>query len=111
MLDFVYNYFLELCVAILTASVGMLSRKVMKLGKQYKANQRGTKALLANEITKAHNFYMRQGKCHVNEKRVVMDMHNEYKSLGGNGILNKLLNDIINLPEYDYDKERSKLNV
>ena len=106
MLEFIAEHFLKVFLTTLTAIVGVLARQVVKMGVQYKASQRGTKALLANEITKAHNFYMKQRRCHVNEKRVVMDMHQEYKALGGNGILNKLINDILNLPEYDYDKER-----
>lgn len=109
--DFILENFLKIVVGILTAIVGVLARQVVKLKTQYMANQRGTKALLANEITKAHNFYMNRNRCHVNEKRIVMDMHEEYKALGGNGILTKLLNDIINLPEYDYERERRKEDV
>lgn len=103
-MELTHEWIVKTILGFLTFAVGVLSRQVIKLGKQYNANQRGTKALLANEITKAHNFYMRQKQCRVDEKRVVQDMHIEYKQLGGNGIMDKLVNDIMCLPEYDYTK-------
>lgn len=102
--EFIAENFLKLFLSALTAIVGVLARQVVKLSIQYKANQRGTKVLLANEITKSHDFYMRLGWCSVEKKRVVLDMYEEYKTLGGNGILTKLINDILNLREYGEDK-------
>ena len=56
--------------------------------------------LLLQEINKSQTFYMRQGFCPVSEKRIINGTFARYKALGGNGDAERLVRDILRLPDY-----------
>jgi hypothetical protein len=65
-----------------------------------KAMFNASKVLLLNELNKSQSYYMRLNHCPPSEKRIVCEMYDNYKALGGNGLADKLWTDIINLNDF-----------
>ena len=59
----------------------------------------GMKALLHDRIMQAYGyFYREQGYCSIHDMENIEDMFQAYKGLGGNGIIDELMERIRDLP-------------
>jgi len=103
MTDFLARHFDSVLSGVFLIYITYMSRNISKIKTHYRANQKGTMALLQNEIIKAHKKCMKQGWCHSNEKKNIFLMHEQYKILGGNGFVEKMISDIMKLNEYEVE--------
>lgn len=91
---------------IVWAITGALGAVVTYLGMRYKkvvkendALKNGMQSLLRNNIIDAHDKYTKKKFCPIYAKESVTKTYEAYHALGGNGVITKLYNDIMALPE------------
>ena len=81
----------------LTTYLGMRYRKVTR---ENDALKNGMQSLLRNNIIDAHDKYTKKKYC--------PKTYEAYHALGGNGVITKLYNDIMALPEEPPEPKRRK---
>lgn len=85
--------------AILGTLAGILGAKLRAAKKRDEATRNGLVALLRNEIIEAHDKYTERGFCPIYKKDALQKSYEAYHALGGNGVITKLYEDIMKLPE------------
>ena len=102
MVDFVAGYWLEAICGAALAGLGILFRKTYRqLGiwvREHQALQLGMQALLRDRIIWAYNHYMEKEFCPIYGQENIHEMYAQYKALGGNGAVTKLMEDFEKLP-------------
>lgn len=85
-----------------------LIAKYKGLQKREKALQDGVQSLLRNQLIEYHDKYTERGYCPIYAKESARRSYEAYHELGGNGVITKLYNDIMALPEEEPNKEVTK---
>lgn len=73
--------------------------KYKGLIKHEKALSDGVQSLLRNQLIEYHDKYTAKGYCPIYAKEAARRCYEAYHALGGNGVITKLYNDIMELPE------------
>lgn len=89
----------------LVAYLGMRYKKVLK---ENSALKNGMQSLLRNNIIDAHDKYTKKRYCPIYAKESLTKTYEAYHALGGNGVITKLYNDIMALPETAEEARRKK---
>ena len=89
--EIVASYYIELALVIITTGVGILWSKT-------KALHNGMKALLRNHIISAYNKGLDRGFITFEDRDNIQNMYINYKALGGNGNVTKVIDHVMNLP-------------
>ncbi len=82
----------------LGAGIGFLSSSRKKDKQKDKAIEEGVQALLRNELVREYREYKIKGKLSIIDKTNIEAMFEQYKSLGGNGTIKNLIEEILELP-------------
>lgn len=98
MINFILKYWLEFIFGLIISILGYLAKKIKKLHNREKAVESGVQALLRNELIRRYREYESKGEITILDKENVEHMFNEYKNLGGNGIVAQMYEEILNLP-------------
>lgn len=100
---------------IVWAITGALGALTTYLGMRYKkatrendALKNGMQSLLRNNIIDAHDKYTKKKYCPIYAKESLTKTYEAYHALGGNGVVTKLYNDIMALPEEPPTPRRKK---
>lgn len=82
-----------------------VNRKLLKLEQRqqeqeerYKAVENGVQALLRANIINIYNKYTDRGEIPIYERENVEHLYKEYKTLGGNGVVESLVEKLEDLP-------------
>ena len=96
------RYWLEVIFAGVLTGLGILmrrlNRKLERWMREHEALQLGMQALLRDRIIWAYNHYMEKGSCPIYGQENIHEMYAQYKILGGNGAVTKLVEDLEELP-------------
>lgn len=88
------------CVSFfLGGALTFVSAKLKGAMKREKALQDGVQSLLRNQLIEYHDKYTERGFCPIYAKESARRCYEAYHELGGNGVITKLYNDIMALPE------------
>lgn len=82
---------------ILGAILGFISTKFKKNKKKDLAIEQGVQALLRNEIIRRYREFESKGEISILDKENLEEMFVQYKNLGGNGTVKKMMNDLLDL--------------
>lgn len=93
-LQIILNYIIPL---ILGGIIGFLSNKLKDNNKKEKAIEEGVQALLRNEIIRRYREFETKGEISILDKENLEEMFVQYKNLGGNGTVKKMMDDLLNL--------------
>lgn len=72
--------------------------------KRERALQEGLLCLLRGKLIDYHEKYMERGYCPIYAKESAKRSYEAYHALGGNGIITKLYDDLMSLPESERDE-------
>ena len=96
-------------LTIATALLGFLYKRVIRLititVEQNKAVNEGVRAVLSSEIIDKYNHYKDKGYCPIYAKTNIKNLHKPYKDLGGNGVVDKLVDELLEMPTIDKKEE------
>lgn len=93
-LQIILNYIIPL---VLGGIIGFLSNKLKDKNKKEKAIEEGVQALLRNEIIRRYREFETKGEISILDKENLEEMFIQYKNLGGNGTVKKMMDDLLNL--------------
>lgn len=82
---------------LLGAGLGFISTKLKKNKKKDLAIEQGVQALLRNEIIRRYREFETKGEISILDKENLEEMFEQYKNLGGNGTVKKMMDDLLNL--------------
>lgn len=91
----VAKYWIEAGFAVVLAAMTAWVRLVVS---QQTAIKQGVKALLRDRIIQAYNHYLDKGYCPIYGREGVEALYREYKALGGNGTVSRLVERLHELP-------------
>ena len=97
-MQFLINYAVEIALTILSSGFIYLMGKIKKQVKNLIATQKGVESLLKARIIEKYNDYKEKGKISLYDKEAIEGIYIEYKNLGGNGIIDKLMKEILEIP-------------
>lgn len=86
-----------ICTGLATA-FGCLVRKYKCMVQRQHAMELGTQALLRAQIIHIYNKYMERGYLPIYECENIEELYKQYKNLGGNGTITKLVEKLFDLP-------------
>lgn len=92
---------------VLGALTTYLGMRYKKLTRENNALKNGVQSLLRNKIIEYHEKYTRQGYCPIYAKEAVRHNYEAYHELGGNGVITKLYEEIMELPVEKIVKPRN----
>lgn len=93
-LQIILSYLLP---TILGGIVGFISTKLKRNKKKDLAIEFGVQALLRNEIIRRYREFESKGEISILDKENLEEMFEQYKNLGGNGTVKKMMDDLLNL--------------
>lgn len=82
---------------IIGVAIGFLGTKLKKNKKKDLAIEQGVQALLRNEIIRRYREFESKGEISILDKENLEEMFVQYKNLGGNGTVKKMMNELLNL--------------
>lgn len=101
----ILEYWIHFVLASISSFLTYLFLKLNKKFKQFqereKATENGVQALLRNEIIKTYNHYSERGFMPIHERDNINHLYTQYKNLGGNGTVPKLIEELEELPVHD----------
>lgn len=94
MLETIITY---IVTTILGAVIGFVATKFKKNKKKDLAIEQGVQALLRNEIIRRYREFESKGEISILDKENLEEMFEQYKNLGGNGTVKKMMDDLLDL--------------
>lgn len=85
--------------SVIGGLVTYLVTKWKKGAKREKALSEGVLSLLRNQLVEYHDKYTGRGFCPLYAKESARHSYEAYHALGGNGVVTKLYEDLMELPE------------
>ncbi len=82
---------------ILGGILGFISTKLKKNKKKDLAIEQGVQALLRNEIIRRYREFETKGEISILDKENLEEMFEQYKNLGGNGTVKKMMDELLEL--------------
>lgn len=93
-LKIVLNYIIPVVLGFV---IGLISTKLKKNKMKDIAIEQGVQALLRNEIIRRYREFESKGEISILDKENLEEMFTQYKNLGGNGTVKKMMDDLLNL--------------
>lgn len=101
-MEFVIKYWVEVVFGIVCGIFGFLFRflnkKVKKQIEKQRAIENGVQALLRDRLIDRYDQCMKKGELSILDRENLNHMFDEYKNLGGNGTVEQLISDLLELP-------------
>lgn len=97
-MEWVVKYWIEAAFALIVASMGVFYKRVCGKLAEQTAIKAGMQALLRDRIIQTYNYHTEKGYCAIYEKDNIMNMYQQYHKLGANGVIDDMVQEVINLP-------------
>lgn len=98
LLEFILRYWLQELLLLISGSIGFIIREIKRQKARQKAVEQGVQALLRNELIRCYREYKEKESLSILDRENILHMFVEYKNLGGNGTVEKLINELLELP-------------
>ena len=82
---------------IVTKIISSIKDRFSKDEKKDRAIENAVQALLRNELIRRYREYEEKGEISILDKENITHMYEEYKNLGGNGTVEKLYSELLDL--------------
>ena len=96
--------------SLVGGAVTFLVTRWKGVAKRENALREGVMSLLRNQLIEYHDRYTRRGYCPIYAKESARRSYEAYHELGGNGVVTKLYEDIMALPEEEEKREERHLS-
>ena len=102
MTSWIGTWWLDFAFGAITGLMGIgfawMRHKIAVTLKENAALKAGIKSLLRDRIVQAYEHYSRKGCWPLYSRDAVMDMYEQYRALGGNGVISDLVDALRRLP-------------
>lgn len=96
-LVYVITTILGIALGAVSSRLKKTKEKDEKEKKKDEAIELGVQALLRNEIIRRYREFESKGEISILDKENLEEMFEQYKNLGGNGTVKKMMNELLNL--------------
>lgn len=96
-LVYVITTILGIALGAVSSRLKKTKEKDEKEKKKDEAIELGVQALLRNEIIRRYREFESKGEISILDKENLEEMFVQYKNLGGNGTVKKMMNELLNL--------------
>lgn len=96
--EWVTKYWIEFVFGLITTVMGFVIKKLNRKINEQEAIKMGVQALLRDRILQAYNHHMERGFCPIYARENIQQLSEQYHNLGGNGVVNDLLEKLKDLP-------------
>jgi len=103
-MEFIIKYWIEVAFGLILAGFGYFSKIIKKYKIDTDATKAGVRALLQDRIIQAYKYHKEQGCVDLYDRKIIDDMYQQYKALGGNGLIEDIMDKLIDLPINCSDK-------
>lgn len=97
-MNFIITYWVQFLFGLLISIVTLLIKKIIDYKKILDSTTKGVRVLLKSRIIDNYNIIILKKVISLYEKEIFNDLYNEYRSLGGNGVIESLKEAIDSLP-------------
>lgn len=105
--NIIVNVIVWVITGLLGGLVTYLRMRCKIMSKENEALKNGMQSLLRSNIIDSHDKYTKKKYCPIYAKESLTKTYEAYHALGGNGVITKLYNDVMALPE-SLEEARSK---
>ena len=98
MINFIITYWLEVIFGIILSLITVLWQNIKTYHKKMESIKSGVKILLKNEITNYYDEAILKNSITLFEKEMLIELYKQYKNLGGNGLIENLIEKIDTIP-------------
>lgn len=98
MAEFILKHLFELLMTAAVAVMGAGYRLMLREIRQQKVERDAIKSLLRSNLIAMHSRYMAQHCIPIYAMETVQAMYHAYHTLGGNGTVTKLVDELMHLP-------------
>ena len=110
--EFILKYWLQVVFGIVLTILSFGVRKIAASLKNEIADQKsiklGIQAILRDRLIQSYNVHTALGYCEIHDRDNISNMYKQYHTLGANGVIDRLINEVTNLPVKQREK---KLNA
>lgn len=93
-MDFLIKYGGEIVFGLLSSSILYLYRKMKQHMNIMMATKKGVQVLLKSKIIDKYMEYRKNGCTSIHDQEIINELYKEYKTLGGNGVIDRLVDEI-----------------
>ena len=108
MKDFIIQYWATFAFGLLITGGGLWYKRIIKRACDQRIVQRGTQALLRNQIIHNYEKYTDKEWMPLYARENIVEMYESYHALGGNGAITDLVEELRGLPSSPPDKGRGE---
>lgn len=98
MINFIITYWLEVIFGIILSLITVLWQNIKTYHKKMESIKSGVKILLKNQITNYYDEAISKNSITLFEKEMLIELYKQYKNLGGNGLIENLIEKIDTIP-------------
>lgn len=97
MFSILLNHIVEIVLSLITIFITYLYKKIISFNKMINYTKDGVKILLKSRIIEKYYFHKNNGNITLFDKQIINELYSEYHNLGGNGVIEDIVNEINNL--------------
>lgn len=105
MREFIIKYWLQVLFGAVLSVLGMITKRISDVLKKEMCDQQsiklGVQAILRDRIIQSYNHHMKVGYCAIHDRDNIIHMYQQYHTLGQNGVIDKLVDELMALPVTD----------
>ena len=90
-------------LSVLTYVMRKVVKRLEQKTKEDNAVQLGVQAILRDRLIQSYNHHMEKGFCAIHDRDNVLNMYKQYHNLGVNGVVDKLIDELMTLPIKERD--------
>lgn len=102
MKEFIIKHWLQVIFSLMLSALGVVMRKITQGLKKERTEQEsiklGVQAILRDRLIQSYNHYMEVGCCAIHDRDNIINMYNQYHNLGANGVVDCLIEKLLELP-------------
>lgn len=98
MVEFVTTYWLEVAFGGVLTVLGCGVKKLTKKVEEQESIRLGMQAILRDRLIQSYNYHMDKGCCAIHDRDNIINMYNQYHTLGANGVIDDLMKELFELP-------------
>lgn len=96
-MSFLIEYWMEFIFGLLISLIGYLLKKTKDYHNTLNFTKTSVILLLKVEIIEKYNEYKKQNCVSIYDRQILSELYEEYKNLGGNGLVNQIINEMENI--------------
>lgn len=97
MIEFIIKYWLQIGFSIIIAGISYLYSAIKKWNTKQSILEVSTRAHLKHKIIESYHQAIEKDAISIEEYESVVDLHESYKALGGNGTCERIYHDFQNI--------------